>query len=151
MSKEFTLFPMIVVLANLTASSLAFGATQEDCDWYAQDAIIQYKQAQSLKIPNVSYPVWSTNYEHHFNWCIKTPLSEVSKGRKLRANVIKNHCLKHYGAYGVSTRYKGGGSSLPAACTTGVRTGYPAFTSTMKAKPIQQPMSTPKQPPQWTR
>jgi hypothetical protein len=73
---------LLVSLLLLTASS-ADAASPEACDRYAKEALAQLQQAQSRGIPT-PFPVWSDNYQHHYDWCLGQTEDALAQGRAVR-------------------------------------------------------------------
>jgi len=134
----------ITIFSAVIAALPVYGATPEHCQFYANYAISQYHRAKGLEIPNLSHPVWSYSYGHHYEWCLKNTDGVVNNGSNIRETVIKDFCKKTHGYYGKPIgAYKGDPMShVPSQCLlTDKRTGTPAFQ--MKAPP--PPTSGPTQ------
>ena len=54
------------------------------CVLYAQTAISQYTQAQTAGCPNLGYPVWSNDFNHHYQWCLRVSATEADSGTTQR-------------------------------------------------------------------
>lgn len=77
----FTFF--FVFVSFLFTSVPAMSASPSVCDQYAKEAITQLQQALSLGLPT-PFPVWSDNYQHHYNWCLGQSENALSQGKALR-------------------------------------------------------------------
>src|SRR3989338_8289249 len=61
-----------------------FAAAPEYCGGYASAALLQFQKAQSLGIPNMTLPVWTDNYQRHYQWCLTVPESDARTGSDFR-------------------------------------------------------------------
>lgn len=130
----------IISFSFLIATSPVHGAPPEDCQYYANNAIDQYHRAKALGIPNLSHPVWSYNYSHHYDWCIKTTDAVVNNGRHHRENVIKDFCIKTHGHYGPPLGPRGTQmENVPSQCLPAQRTGTPSFQMKAPSPPTSGP------------
>ena len=62
---------------------LLSAASPEACDRYAKEALAQLQQAQSHGIPT-PFPVWSDNYQHHYDWCLGQTEDALAQGGAAR-------------------------------------------------------------------
>jgi len=69
---------------------LSTAASQGFCNNYAQQSIQQFNTAQNLGIPNLAWPIWSNDYNHHFQWCLKQSEQIVNSGISNRSLIISN-------------------------------------------------------------
>jgi len=63
------------------------------CDYYANQAIAQYTSALNHKLPGIVPPVWSNDYDSHYNWCMKVPNETAMQGYDLRNNYLKKYSV----------------------------------------------------------
>ncbi len=83
----------LVFLAGLMAflalpSSSSLAADSSFCKQYADQAIAQFKEGQRAACKDLDYPVWSTDFDHHFNWCLTAPMADAQKGMEQRVDVL---------------------------------------------------------------
>ena len=64
---------------------------QSFCSQYAHNAILANKlnRAQGCGFGG---PVWSSNYNHHYKWCLTANRSDADNGERLRNNKLANSC-----------------------------------------------------------
>ena len=75
-----------VILLNVFSSNL-LAETPEFCKRYTTAAIGQYEQAKNLGMA-IPFPVWSDNYNHHYNWCLNQSQQTVEQGHAQRQRQI---------------------------------------------------------------
>ncbi len=85
------LITAIYIFIGAGSVSITMAASPGACDKYAKTAQEQLKTGKSKGCKNLNYPVWSDDYNHHYNWCLNQPQSELDKGTKLRQDVL-NKC-----------------------------------------------------------
>jgi len=61
------------------------------CDDYAKEALAQYEFATKHHLPGIVPPVWSNDYNSHYNWCLKVPEDQAIQGSNLRKTHLKKH------------------------------------------------------------
>lgn len=61
------------------------------CSSYANQAIAQYDNAVKHKLPGIVPPVWSNDYNGHYDWCMKVPNETAIQGNDLRNNYLKKY------------------------------------------------------------
>ncbi len=67
--------------------SQSFGESHDYCDRYAKQAIAQYYEARQLGL-KIPFPVWSDNYNHHYDWCCTQSIQPIEKGYADRQSQI---------------------------------------------------------------
>lgn len=93
-SNSIVLKSMRTVLWSIMLSCLAQNAVAADqkfCQRYATTSIKQYEAAVQERMPNIHFPVWSNDYNHHYSWCIRVPQVDAQKGITMRDQAIKRH------------------------------------------------------------
>lgn len=75
--------PFLFILFAIAFTSPALAAAPDTCKQYADKAIDQLHQAQSLGLPTPA-PVWSGNYQLHYNWCLSQSEEALAQGNALR-------------------------------------------------------------------
>ena len=80
------LFRAVFFIAPLSA----LAAPQQFCDNYATSAIHQYQQARAMGMA-APPPVWSDNYNHHYNWCLHQNERVVQQGFQLRQSQLEDY------------------------------------------------------------
>lgn len=75
--------PFLFILFAIAFTSPALAAAPDTCKQYANKAIDQLHQAQSLGLPTPA-PVWSGNYQLHYNWCLSQSEAALAQGSALR-------------------------------------------------------------------
>lgn len=96
------------------------------CDSYANQAIAQYEFAIKHKLPGILPPVWSNDYDGHYNWCLK-----VSDETALQGNNLRDEYLKKHAAADTAT-LPDGMAKKPASLP-----GKPVVSGPTMSKPIQ--------------
>lgn len=76
------------VLALTADVSGASAADHPFCDTYAKTAIQQYLEAKTRKLPNTDPPVWSPDYDLHYNWCRGVDEWMADRGTYERSKVL---------------------------------------------------------------
>jgi len=59
------------------------------CEAYANAAIAQYDYAVEHGVPGIEFPVWSDNFDHHYNWCLSVPRESAEQGAAMRQSQIE--------------------------------------------------------------
>ncbi|MBU1340789.1 MAG: hypothetical protein KKE44_20060 [Proteobacteria bacterium] len=54
-------------------------------------AIAQYEFAVKHKLPGIVPPVWSHDYDSHYNWCMKVPDETAIQGNAIRKSYLKKY------------------------------------------------------------
>ena len=80
---------LIVLLALWVPSVMAAG--RYFCKQYADKAIAQFNEAREAGCKDINYPVWSDDFNHHYNWCTTVSESQAMPGTKTRQDVL-NQC-----------------------------------------------------------
>ena len=68
--------------------SQAVNPRNATCSQYAQTAIAQYTQAQAADCPNVGYPVWSNDFNHHYQWCLRVSDPDANAETSKRQQIL---------------------------------------------------------------
>ncbi len=63
------------------------------CRVYADRAISQYSLAKQYKLPNIMPPVWSDNWNNHFQWCMRVPQGNARQGRAGQGTAMRENVL----------------------------------------------------------
>lgn len=79
-----TFFAILFVFYGLCNGGQSNAASQDYCQQYATTAVAQFQQAQAKVMPNLAFPVWSDNYQHHYQWCLTVPESDAQLGSDFR-------------------------------------------------------------------
>ena len=119
--------PEIVVIAAVIVLS-AFppdlqAETPDFCNRYTTAAIGQYQQAKNLGMP-APFPVWSDEYNHHYNWCLSQSQQTVEQGHALRQRQIDD-----FMASKIKQQPAAAGQLKPVEMITGYKTAAPAADS----------------------
>ncbi|MBU1196203.1 MAG: hypothetical protein KKE62_17350 [Proteobacteria bacterium] len=61
------------------------------CRSYASQALAQYELAVKHKLSGIVPPVWSNDYDSHYNWCMTVPDETASQGNEIRTAYLKKH------------------------------------------------------------
>lgn len=61
------------------------------CRSYANQALAQYEFAVNHKLFGIVPPVWSNDYDSHYNWCMTVPNETASQGNEIRTTYLKKH------------------------------------------------------------
>lgn len=88
-TRNFILFAS--AFASTTAIALtdqSLAASDDFCKEYAADALSKYEEAQELGCPELKYPVWSTDFDHHYNWCRTVSEAEALAGGRIRTDAL---------------------------------------------------------------
>ncbi len=86
MKKIFLLLPVL-----LLCSTEVYAARDGYCGVYANTAVSQFNTAKSLAIPNIIPPVWQSNWDAHYNWCLTVSEQTADQGTRLRQDIIDKH------------------------------------------------------------
>jgi len=76
----------------------AFALSERFCDLYASTSVLQNETAVAESIPDAQYPVWSSDYNHHYQWCLRKKSSRdlgnelKARDHKLRTHRTPNDC-----------------------------------------------------------
>jgi len=68
--KKLTLFLTLFMLLSLTTNA-------QFCNKYADKAVAQYKLAKKNNLPDINWPMWTDDWNGHYNWC-KTVTEDVA-------------------------------------------------------------------------
>ena len=69
----------------------AMSGPEVRCDQYARDAVASNEENLSRRC-SFTGPVWSGNYNHHFEWCMRVPREHADAGTKQRADALNINC-----------------------------------------------------------
>jgi hypothetical protein len=67
----------------------ARAAGDEFCRNFSYQALEQFVEAQNLGCQGLAYPVWSKDFDHHYNWCKTVPESEATRGGQQRLDILQ--------------------------------------------------------------
>ena len=65
-----------------------FVSPTDFCDAYAKAAVSQFNYAVAHGVPGILFPVWSDNFDHHYNWCLSVPRESAEQGAATRQSHI---------------------------------------------------------------
>jgi hypothetical protein len=63
---------------------------QDFCEIYAERALEQYHTAKENNLPDIVPPVWNSDGEAHFEWCLSVDRQQAINGDALRQSHIDN-------------------------------------------------------------
>lgn len=112
---------LIGLVAAILLSSPSAAADERFCADYANGALELYRAAREVGCPDLSYPLWSMDYDHHYGWCLRTSEDEVRRGGQRREEALQT-CKASIAARTESATTPGDGSSQHRACTTYAQT-----------------------------
>lgn len=69
-------------------SAPAFAASDDFCQSYAVQAVGQFETATEASCSNLAYPVWSEDFNHHYNWCRGASEEDAGSDGKKRADAL---------------------------------------------------------------
>jgi len=95
MNLPISIYPKVILgfLVAFLGPMSAWAASDEFCRSYAYKAIEDFTGAQKEGCRGLSYPVWSMDFDHHYNWCRMVSEAEVRAGGKLRTDALAQ-CLQ---------------------------------------------------------
>ena len=80
---------IISLIALCFCSIQALAASHEFCERYARHALEHFEVAKGEGCQNLNYPVWSMDFNHHYNWCREAPEAQVNKGGEQRVDLLR--------------------------------------------------------------
>jgi len=86
--KHYLKIAILAVGCSISAMQASAGG-HGYCERYARHALEQFEVAKGEGCPNLNYPVWSMDFNHHYNWCREAPEAQVSKGEEQRLDVLR--------------------------------------------------------------
>lgn len=75
---------ILLVGGGVLSGGLSEAASPDYCQQYATSALAQFQSAKSMGIPGLNFPVWSDNYQHHYQWCLTVSEAEAGLGSDFR-------------------------------------------------------------------
>lgn len=75
----------IAVLGSLPAQA----ASELFCTAYANKALGQFETGKEANCKDLNYPVWSTDFKHHYDWCRTVSEDDANKGAEQRVDVLE--------------------------------------------------------------
>lgn len=82
------LTPAFLALGIALFPGVARAGTQAACTEYAAEAQRQLQRGRELGCPNLTFPVWSMDSDHHYRWCLTVPEADSAAGTKLREDAL---------------------------------------------------------------
>jgi len=89
----------LVLLTGTGAATAAQAGDPDFCRDYARSAIAQYREAQTherCRERISDYAVWSTDWQHHYGWCLGVSRDQARAGRHEREDFL-DRCEHHDG------------------------------------------------------
>jgi len=74
----------ILLLFCLAGIPESFAADAAFCDAYSKNAVQQFGFAKERGMPDVTFPRWSGDYNHHYQWCLKAKDDDIASGARGR-------------------------------------------------------------------
>jgi hypothetical protein len=78
---------ILIMLITLTSNA-------QFCNKYADKAVAQYKLAKTNNLSGISWPLWTDDWNKHFNWCKKVPEDIANKQNAFREAYLKKYITK---------------------------------------------------------
>ena len=79
--------------ALAAASTLGAGAARAAdagyCQQYAATALEQFEEAAEAGCKGLKYPVWSMDFDHHYQWCLTVPGARAQAGTVFRSKAFE--------------------------------------------------------------
>ena len=67
----------------------AWAESDEFCQGYANKALEQFATGREAGCKDLNFPVWSTDFKHHYDWCRTVSEAEANKGAEQRVGVLE--------------------------------------------------------------
>lgn len=112
---------LIGLVAAILLSSPTAAADERFCADYANGALELYRAAREVGCPDLSYPLWSMDYDHHYSWCLRTSEDEVRRGGQRREEALQT-CKASIAASHENTAAVEAGSTRNQACSSYAQT-----------------------------
>lgn len=77
-------FRILTIACVVLSACPAWSADAEFCRHYTEDAIKKYENGIRKGCQDLNFPVWSEDYNHHYNWCLTATETEVNQGKAYR-------------------------------------------------------------------
>lgn len=81
----------LVAFAGAWFGGLAHAASESFCRSYAETALNQHQEAIALKAPGIVPPVWSSDYNAHYSWCLRVDQAAATSETQKRESVLSSY------------------------------------------------------------
>jgi len=98
MKKEIFLITVLIFVSTF--------ANAQFCKDYADKSVSQYNQAIEHNLPDIEWPVWSDDWQGHFDWCKKTDGKVVESELKKRQEYLNKYIKKNDTEYKIMSTEK---------------------------------------------
>ena len=80
--------PPALALSCALGAVTARAADAGYCQQYATTALEQFEEAAAASCNGLKYPVWSMDFDHHYQWCLTVPVGQAQAGTAFRKKVF---------------------------------------------------------------
>ena len=77
-----------LAFAYASGAATAQAADAGYCQQYAATALEQFEMAAAADCKGLKYPVWSMDFDHHYQWCLTVPVAHAQAGAAQRRKVF---------------------------------------------------------------
>jgi len=90
-SKSYSMIRItIFAIGVMSLGTLPVQAASEMfCTAYANKALEQFKIGKEVGCKDLNYPVWSSDFNHHYNWCRTVLEADANKGGQQRIDMLE--------------------------------------------------------------